>query len=48
MSFPENSVKNSDTDVWAQRRRSSSRLGWALGAMAVGIFLIAILKYRPL
>jgi len=48
MSAPEMQPNPTDTDVWAQRRRNNVRLGWALGAVAVAIFLIAVLKYRPL
>ena len=48
MKQSETSSRSVDADVWAQRRRNNVRLGWALGAVAVVIFLVAILKYRPL
>jgi hypothetical protein len=48
MNLSKTPSSNADADVWAQRRRNNVRLGWALGAVAVAIFLIAILKYRPL
>jgi hypothetical protein len=48
MSTPEVPSQSPDADIWAQRKRNSVRLGWALGAFAVGIFLIAVFKYRPL
>ena len=35
-------------EVWAQRQKNNVRLGLALGAVAVVIFIIALLKYRPL
>ena len=35
-------------EVWAQRQKNNVRIGYALGALAVVIFVIALLTYRPL
>lgn len=48
MNLPKPPLDAQSNDVWAQRRRNNVRLGWALGLMAIAIFLIAVLKYRPL
>jgi hypothetical protein len=39
---------NPHDDIWVQRQRNNARLGWVFGGVAFLIFLIALLKYRPL
>lgn len=38
----------SQQELWAQRQKNNVRLGLAFGALAVVLFIIALLKYRPL
>lgn len=48
MSGSNNDKPESHDDIWAQRRKNNVRLGYAFGAVAIVIFIIALLKYRPL
>lgn len=48
MSNQKSEKPDAHEDIWAQRQKNNVRLGYAFGAVAIVIFIIALLKYRPL